>query len=100
MRLGCSTFAGKEFTATGILPSLPNRRGLRFPLTRFWNVVWVIPGVLDVTGNSDSGPICWRIRSWAVELAFVLWCGSQHPRHPQLRAWAWIPASLRPLNQR
>ncbi|WP_158685307.1 hypothetical protein [Microbacterium halophytorum] len=47
--------------------------------------------VLVMQGQSENGPVTWRVTSDWAELVFALWALSVHPDHPQFVGDSWIP---------
>ncbi|HIY67372.1 MAG TPA: hypothetical protein H9830_13985 [Candidatus Agrococcus pullicola] len=47
--------------------------------------------VLVMQGQSEGGPVTWRMTSDWSELVFALWALSMHPDHPQFATDEWIP---------
>ncbi|MEO7059217.1 MAG: hypothetical protein ABI083_05845 [Lapillicoccus sp.] len=62
---------------------------------------WVYPAIdtasmmgpqqVQLSGQSDHGPVQWVIVSVWAELIFTLWARAVHPRHPQIVEQTWIP---------
>lgn len=48
------------------------------------------PNSVIMQGQSDRGPLNWRINSPYAELIFVLWAIDRHPQHPQLLDGSWL----------
>ncbi|MGH7744419.1 MAG: hypothetical protein ACREQ5_06295 [Candidatus Dormibacteria bacterium] len=49
------------------------------------------PGAVQISGNSEYGPISWALCSDWAELLFITWALTRHPRHPQLIDGQWLP---------
>lgn len=50
----------------------------------------IAPNTVLMQGQSDRGPLTWRIISPYAELIFVLWALERHPQHPQLVDGSWL----------
>ncbi|KAE8762409.1 hypothetical protein [Georgenia thermotolerans] len=49
------------------------------------------PGLVDLSGQSTTGPVRWLLESDWAELLFAMWALAAHPGHPPLASGAWLP---------
>lgn len=49
------------------------------------------PGAVQISGNSEHGPVSWALCSDWAELLFITRALTRHPRHPQLIDGQWLP---------
>lgn len=51
----------------------------------------VANGLVELSGESTSGPTTFALAADYAELVFVLWALARHPSHPQLLEGSWLP---------